>query len=148
MELIDLTVAGVHLLFGGLWTGSILFVTVAVLPTARDGTIDSEPLARVTSRFTTIARSSALVTLATGAYWASAYDVGKLVETTEGKLVVAMVLLWIGLGALSEIGAARLADGTDKRKVRTPATEARPFFLVGSLLAVALLLDAGALAIL
>ncbi|WP_135663208.1 CopD family protein [Halorhabdus rudnickae] len=143
----DAFVAGIHLLFAALWTGSVLFLTLAVLPIARDGTLDSEPLSRLTTRFVWIARAGALVTLLTGAHQAAtSYTADGLLETTQGHLVVGMVVLWFILAALSEIAAARLSDGTAERKVRTPATNARPFLLAASIVAVLLLLDAGALA--
>lgn len=147
MTLADVFVAGFHLLFAALWTGSVLFVTLAVLPVARDGTIDSEPLSRLTDRFVWIARGSALGTLLTGAHQAATlYTVDGLLETTRGHLVLGMVLLWLLLAAFSEIAAARLSGGTADRKVRTPAANARPFLLAASLVAVLLLFDAGALA--
>lgn len=147
MTLVDIVVSGLHLLLAALWAGSVFFLTFAVLPLARDGTIDSEPLARLTGRFKWIARTGALVTLLTGAYQASTgYEIQHFLESTRGHLVVGMVVLWVALAALSEIGAARLAEGTAENKVRTPAAQARPFLLAASLVAVALLVDAGALA--
>ncbi|MFB6202394.1 MAG: CopD family protein [Halorhabdus sp.] len=147
MELIEALVTGVHLLFASLWTGSVLFVTLAILPIARDGTLDSAPLARLTDRFVWITRTSVFVTLLSGAHQAMALTVDGLFETTRGHLVIGMVVLWLALAALSEIAASRLADGTAERKVRTPAANARPFLLVASILAVLLLFDAGALAV-
>jgi len=69
------------------------------------------------------------------------------VGTTGGHLVLGMVLLWFLLAGLSEVGAAKLSDGAADRKVRTPAAEARPFLLAASVVAVLLLLDAGALSV-
>lgn len=149
MSLADAVVAGLHLVFGAVWAGSVLFITFAVVPIARDGLLDSEPLARLTDRFKLIARSGATVTLLTGAHQAvTMYSVDGLLETTRGHLIVAMVVLWVALAALSEIGAGKLTDGTEKRKVRTPASEARPFLLAASAVAVLLLLDAGWLSML
>jgi len=146
MTLADVLVAGLHLLFAALWTGSVLFLTLAVLPIARDGTLDSEPLDRLTARFAWIARAGALMTLLTGAHRAvTLYSVDGLLETTQGHLVLGMVVLWLALAALSEIAAARLSAGTAEDKVRTPAANARPFLLAASIVAVLLLFDAGAL---
>ena len=145
MTLADAVVAGLHLLFAAVWTGSVLFVTLGVLPIARDGTLDSEPLARLTERFVWIARAGALVTLLTGAHQAATLSADTLFESPRGHLVIGMVVLWLALAALSEIAAARLSAGTAERKVRTPAATARPFLLAASIVAVLLLLDAGAL---
>ncbi|WP_181684748.1 CopD family protein [Halorhabdus salina] len=146
MALTDALIAGLHMTFAALWTGSVLFVTVAVVPTALDGRIDSEPLAAIAGRFKLITRASVLVTLLTGAHQAATgYTVDGLLSTPQGHLVVSMVVLWLVLAGLSEVGAARLTDGTQRQKVRTPAANARPFFLAGSLVALLLLLNAGAL---
>ncbi|WEL16869.1 putative membrane protein [Halorhabdus sp. SVX81] len=145
MTLADVAVSSVHLLFAAVWTGSVVFMTIAVLPAAREGALDSEPLSRFTTQFKRIARASAVVTLLTGGHQAANGYMDSLFSTTRGHLVVGMVVLWLTLAALSEIGAARLADGTDERKVRTPAADARPFFLAASVVAVALFVDAGAL---
>lgn len=147
MSLLDAGMAGLHLLFAALWTGSVLFVTLAVLPVARDGTLDSEPLARLTGSVAWIARSGAVVTLLTGAHRAATgYTIDSLLGTARGHLVGGMILLWIVLAACSEVAVARLANGAARNKVRTPAAEARPFLLAGSAVAVLLVLDAGALA--
>ncbi|QGN07152.1 transporter [Halorhabdus sp. CBA1104] len=146
MALTDALVAGLHVTFAGLWTGSVLFVTFAVVPTALDGRIDSQPLSAITDRFKLITRASVLVTLLTGAHQATTgYTVDSLLSSPRGHLVVTMVVLWLVLAGLSEVGAAKLTNGTQQRKVRTPATQARPFFLAASLVAILLLLDAGAL---
>ncbi|MFB6128788.1 MAG: CopD family protein [Halorhabdus sp.] len=146
MSLADVVVAGLHLLFAAVWGGSVVFMTLAVLPAAREGLLDSEPLAEFTKQFKRIARAGAVVTLLTGGHQAANGYMDTLFSTTRGHLVLGMVVLWLALAALSEIGAARLADGTDERKVRTPAADARPFFLAASVVAVALFVDAGALA--
>lgn len=146
MTFADVVVAGLHLLFAAVWAGSVVFMTVAVLPAARDGVLDSEPLARLTTQFKRIARAGAVVTVLTGGHQAATGYMETLFSSTRGHLVLGMVVLWLALAALSEIGAARLTDGTDQRKVRTPAADARPFFLAASVVAVALFADAGALA--
>jgi uncharacterized membrane protein len=147
MALADALMAGLHVTFAALWTGSVLFVTFAVVPTALDGRIDSQPLSAITSRFRLITRASVLVTLLTGAHQAATgYTVDGLLSSPRGHLVVTMVVLWLVLAGLSEVGAAKLTDGAKRQKVRTPAAEARPFFLAASLVAVVLLLNGGALA--
>ena len=144
MGLLEAAVYGVHLLFAGLWSGSVLFVTLAVLPTAYSGDANAGPLATVTSRLKLVSRTSALLLLLTGGHLAVTFYPGtSLLDTTRGNLVLAMVALWFLLAALVEVGAGKLADGFAEKKVRTPARDARPFFLGASLVAVLLLFDAG-----
>ena len=146
MGFVEAAVYGVHLLFAGLWSGSVLFVTLGVLPTAVDGDVNAAPMVTVTSRLTQVSRASALLLLLTGGHLATTFYTGtSLLNTTRGNLVLVMVALWFVLAALVEIGASKLSDGFAEKKVRTPARNARPFFLAASLVAVLLLLDAGAL---
>jgi uncharacterized membrane protein len=149
MALIDTALYAVHLLVGGVWTGSVVFVTVAILPTARDGVANAEPLVPVVSKLRSLSRVSAVVVLATGGHMAAegaGYTVESLTGTTRGHLVVGMVVLWFVLIALVEVGGGKLADGLDEMKVREPAREARPFFLAGTVVSLLLLVDAGLLA--
>jgi len=144
MDPLEVTTYAVHSVFAGLWTGSVLFVAVAVLPLARDGELNAVPLATVTGKLTTISRASAVVLLLTGVYMGIVRDTAEgLLTSTGGYLVVSMVLLWLGLMVAVEIGASRLTAGTERDKVREPARRARRLFQVASLLALGLLVNAG-----
>lgn len=146
MEPVEVTSYAVHSLFAGLWTGSVLFVAFAVLPLARDGDLNAAPLDTIAGKLTTVSRVCALGLLATGAHMAAVRHTGEsLLETTGGLLVVAMVTLWLALMGAVEVGARRVTDGTERDKVREPAREARPIFLVASALAALLLVVAGLL---
>ena len=147
MALADAVSTTIHVAFAGLWTGSVLFVTLAVLPLARDGSINARPLESLAGTLRTVSRTSALLLFLTGGHMAgTAYTVERLTGTTRGYLVLAMLALWFVLAALVEIGTARLTDGTEADKVRAPAADATPFLQAAALVAVGLLLDAGALA--
>ncbi|ELZ23460.1 hypothetical protein C475_14343 [Halosimplex carlsbadense 2-9-1] len=136
-----------HLVFGGVWTGSVVFVTVGILPTAQDGTANAEPLRAVVEKLRWVSRASALVLLASGGHMAGTlYTVESLTGSSRGHLVLTMVALWLGLAALVEIGSSKLADGFDQKKVRQPARGARPFFLAASVVAAGLLVVGGLLA--
>jgi len=138
--------AVLHLLFGALWTGSVVFLTYAVLPEARDATLGPEPLGAVVGKFLLVSRTSALVLLLTGAYLASAnYTGAELTGTGRGHLVLTMIVLWLALGALVEVGAGRLRDGFDREKVREPEREARRLLQGATVVALLLLVDAGVL---
>ena len=146
MSLLNAGVYVVHLLFAALWTGSVLFAWYVVLPLARDGNLNATPLGTVAGKLTTISRASAAVLFLTGGHMAAAaagYTVESLTGTTQGHLVIAMIVLWFGLAGLVEVGTSKLTDGTGRDKVREPAHEATRFFQIGAVFAVLLLVDAG-----
>ena len=146
MSVVDAGVFGVHLLFAGLWSGSVLFTTYAVLPLAMDGEARPGPLAAMIGKLRTVSRASALLLLLTGGHLAATrYTAESLTGSPRGHLVLAMVALWFVLAGLVEVAGSKLEDGFDAQKVREPAREARPFLLGASLVAVLLLLDAGAI---
>jgi len=146
MEPVEVTAYAVHSLFAGLWTGSVLFVSLGVLPLARDGELNAAPLSSVAGTLRTVSRASAVVLLLTGGHMAAVRHTGEsLFGTQGGYLVVAMVALWFGLMATVEVGTSRLTAGTERDKVREPARRARRLFQAASLLSVLLLIDAGLL---
>ena len=127
MVFVDLLTQVLHMLFAGLWTGSVLFVALAGVP---EGGID---------RLQQITRASAVVLLVTGGHMAgTAYTAGSLTGTTSGWLVLVMLGLWLVLAGLVEVAAKRYeSDG--------PAA-ARPLLQAGGVVAALLLVDAGLLA--
>ncbi|ELZ91619.1 hypothetical protein C440_14934 [Haloferax mucosum ATCC BAA-1512] len=146
MVLIDTIMATVHLLVGGLWTGSVLFFALAVLPTARAGDIRASVFESITSRLTTWSRLASVLMFATGGHLAgSRYTVGSLFGSGRGHLVLSMLALWLALTGLVEVGRARAKDGIAEKKVRTPAENAAPFYLGATGAAVLLLVVAGLL---
>jgi len=146
MDPLDVTVYAVHSVFAGLWTGSVLFVALGVLPLARDGSLKAAPLEAIAGRLTTVSRLSTTLLVLTGVYMGVLrYDGSSLTGSTGGYLVIAMIGLWLGLMATVEIGAGRLTDGTERDKVREPARRARRLFQAASLFAVLLLLTSGLL---
>jgi len=137
----------VHLLFAGVWTGSVVFVTWGVLPTARNGDANAAPLASIVGKLKVVSRASALVLLLSGGHLAGTlYTVDSLTGGSRGHLVLTMVALWFLLAALVEIGASKLSGGFDEMKVREPAREARPVLIAASVVACLLLLNGGVLA--
>ncbi|MFB6122015.1 MAG: CopD family protein [Haloferacaceae archaeon] len=144
MAAIDTAVATIHLLFAGLWAGSVVFVALAVLPTASAGDLNVDPLESIISRLQTFSRVSSLVLFLTGGHLAGTqYTVGGLLGTTYGNLVLGMVVLWLLLTGMVEVGASRLLSGLDERKVRSPAQNATPFFQAAALVAASLLVVGG-----
>jgi len=146
MATVDTAINAIHLLFAGLWAGSVLFVARAVVPAARAGDLDATPLRSMIGRFRTWSRVSSLLLFLTGGHLAgSRYTAETLLGSTRGYLVVAMVVLWFLLTGLVEMGSGKLVDGLDERKVREPARSATPFFTAATVAAVALLVLGGIL---
>ena len=137
----------VHLVFAALWAGSVATVALVVLPLARDGAFHrTEPLLGITTAVRGFSRLSALVLLLTGGHLAAAgYTADGLVETTNGRLVLLMTLLWLVLTGLVEVGSAKTVDGLDAKKLREPAVGALPIFRAAAIVAVLLLVVAGAI---
>lgn len=146
MALADTASAVVHLVFAGLWTGSVAFVTVGVLPLAHRGEMNAAPLAFVAGRLKTVTRVSALLLFATGGHLAGTrYTVGSLTGSPRGHLVLTMLALWFLLAALVEIGAKRLSEGANEEKVREPARRARLPMQAATITAILLLVVGGLL---
>ncbi|HKL29572.1 MAG TPA: CopD family protein [Natrialbaceae archaeon] len=139
---------GVHLLVAAGWTGSVGFVTLAVLPLARNGGLNATPLERVIDRLRFTSRLGAVLMLLSGGYLAGEYyTVERLTETTDGHVVIGMIVLWLVLTALVEIGAGRILEDVKQKKVRAPAKEYRRWFEAATLVAALLFVDAAMLSL-
>ncbi|MFP8951968.1 CopD family protein [Natrialbaceae archaeon A-arb3/5] len=136
-----------HLVFAAIWAGSVFYVAFVVLPLARDGAFNTtKPIEGISGKLTTISRVSSVVLLATGSYLAEArYTADSLFGSTNGQLVLAMVALWLLLAALVEIGAKRLETGLNGKKLREPAANALGLYRAAAVVAIALLVVAGAI---
>jgi uncharacterized membrane protein len=146
MALVDTVLATIHLLIGALWVGSVVFFAGVVLPTARAGGMDAAPLESMVTSLTRWSRAAALVMLVTGGHLAATgYTFGTLASTTSGNLVVAMVVLWLALTGLVEIGGSRLRDGVERKKVREPAATALGFYRGAAVVGLLLFVTAGAI---
>ncbi|WP_262177951.1 transporter [Haloarcula laminariae] len=146
MTLVDAAIYATHLVFAGLWSGTVLFTSYAVVPTAMNGDMQGSALEAITGKLRTVSRLSSVLLLLTGGHLAATRYTGEtLFGTGRGHLVLGMVVLWFALAALVEIGASKLADGLAQQKVRQPAADARPLLLAASVVAVLLLVNAGAL---
>ncbi|RQG91071.1 copper resistance protein CopD [Natrarchaeobius chitinivorans] len=136
-----------HLVFAAIWAGSVFYVAFVVLPLARDGAFNTtKPLEVISGKLTTISRVSAVVLLLTGGHLAGTrYTAESLVNSINGQLVLAMVALWLVLAALVEIGAKRFEAGLNGKKLREPAANVLGLYRTAALVAVALLVVAGAI---
>lgn len=146
--MVDVLVARtIHLLFAALWAGSVCFVAAVVLPLARDGAFNTtRPLEVVSGKLTTISRVSSLVLFLSGGHLAgTGYTAESLFGSTNGRLVLVMVALWLALTALVEIGTKRFENGLTGKKIREPARDALPVFRAAAVAAIGLLVVAGLL---
>lgn len=127
MAIADLLTNALHVLFAGLWTGSVLFVSLAGLPS---GGVD---------RLRYVSRASALVLLLTGGHMAgTSYTAESLTGTTAGWAVLAMLVLWAALAGLVEVGASKYESGGPEA--------AGTLFRAAGVVAALLLIDGGLLA--
>lgn len=136
--------AFLHLVFAAVWTGSVLFVTWGVLPSARTGTIDADALESIVGRLLVVSRGSAIVLFVSGGLLSSSYG-GQLTTTTEGALVLGMIVLWLLLIGFVEMAARTLKDGLASENVATAVAESRGRFRAAGVVALLLLIDAGLL---
>ncbi|WP_226004286.1 copper resistance protein CopD [Natrinema salinisoli] len=143
----ELVARTIHLVVAALWAGSVCFVAAVVLPLVRDGAFNTtHPLEVISEKLTTVSRVSSLLLLLTGGHLAgTGYTTGTLVGSTNGRLVLAMVALWLVLTALVEIGTKRFETGLAGKKIREPARDALPVFRAAAVVAIGLLVVAGLL---
>ncbi|OYR54671.1 transporter [Halorubrum halodurans] len=147
MSIVDAVMWSVHVGFAVLWTGSVLFVALALVPPATRGDVGSDALAAVIGRLRWITRIAALAFLATGGHMAGTlYTVESLTGTGRGHLVLTMLGLWFLITGLVEVASGKLLDGLETGKLREPARDAKPFFYGAAALSVGLVLTAGLLA--
>jgi uncharacterized membrane protein len=143
---LDTAIYTVHTGLSAIWAGTVLFVVLAVLPLAMDGELSPDAFGSVVSKLRWVTRISAVLLFVTGGHLAGTlYTPEKLTGTPSGYLVIAMLVLWLGLTAVVEIGSARASRGIEQEKIREPARVARPLYQLAAVLAVGLLVVAGVL---
>jgi uncharacterized membrane protein len=146
MSAIDTAMTVVHLLVGATWVGAVVFVASVVLPAARDGTLNAQPVESMLGSLTTWSRTAAVLLLVTGSHLLfTTYSVDALLGSARGHLVVTMVVLWLALTGLVEVGRSKLVAGLQERRVRAPARDGLPWFRAAAGVGVALLVVAGLL---
>ncbi len=147
MPILETAVVVAHLLFAGLWTGSVVFVAVAVVPLASGGGMTSAVRDAILGQFVMTSRVSALVLFLTGGHMAaSAFTFGSLTGSTRGRLVLVMLALWFVMAGLVEVGARRLRDDLAEGNDASSARRARRLLQAAAVVAGLVLIDAGLLA--
>lgn len=137
----------VHVLVGAVWVGAVSFTVGGVLPVAREGRMDADPLGAIAGRLRTLTRASAVLLVLTGGHLlaVNGYLGEKLVASGDGHLVLTMMGLWLVATGLTEAGTGRLVDGTGRDKVRDPARRATRLLQAAGVCGGLVLLTAGAL---
>lgn len=143
MAIVEVVVRAIHLVVAATWVGSVSFFAFGVLPLAREGSLNAAPLERFTERLQVGSRLASILLLLSGGYMISlaGYE-ESLLSTPAGYLVLAMVVLWLALTGLVEVGASRVLAGAEDLKVRTPAKRATTVLRVAAVVGVLLLVDA------
>lgn len=142
---LDVTMV-VHFLFAALWTGGTLLVAGTIIPAARNDLLSGEALLLVKRRFAYLTGASVLLLLFTGGHLAGTlYTAESLQSTGRGQLVLTMVGLWLLLAVVLYGGFRQLTGLLEDQSAATAATNARPWFLGGSAISIALLIVAGLL---
>ena len=139
--MIDTVMVAIHLVFGAIWVGAVAFVTLAILPLARDGELDSAPLAATLKTLVRISRLSALLMLVSGSHLMGTggyFELEQLLETNRGIAVVVMLLLWFALIVIIEISTKRINSGLDANLLRDPARDGLKWFYVATVIGVLL----------
>ncbi|MFB6127757.1 MAG: CopD family protein [Halolamina sp.] len=140
-------VTAVHLLFGALWAGGVVFVVWRVLPLVSAGELSVDPARRIASGTQWLTRASAVVMLLTGGHMAATlYDTASLTGTGRGHVVVTMTVLWLAMTGLVEAGFSRYTDALDSNKIRTAGRESRTLLRAAGAVGVVLLVLGGWLA--
>src|SRR6056297_111368 len=136
---LDTVMTTLHVITGALWVGSVVFVAGVVLPAALDGSLDAAPLETFADRLVYGSRAASVVMFLTGGHMAgTGYTFDLLLNSSRGHLVLAMLLLWLVLSALVEIGRSRLVEGLQEKRVRSPARNAMGVFRAAAVVGVLL----------
>lgn len=139
--MIDTVMVAIHLVVGAIWIGSVAFMTLAILPLARDGDLARDPFESAVSTLVRISRIGALLMLISGGHLMGTgqyFDTDVLFDTSRGLAMLSMVLLWLVLIVLIEISTRRIRSGLEANLLREPARDGLAWFyaatIVGALL--------------
>lgn len=147
MPILETAVVATHLLFAGLWTGSVVFVAVAIVPLASGDDMAAKSLDAILGRFVMSSRASALVLFLTGGHMAaSGFTFGSLTGAPRGRLVLVMLALWFVLAGLVEVGTGRIRDDLGEGRDSSGTRRSGRVLQAAAVVAGLVLIDAGLLA--
>lgn len=144
MVSIDTVMIAIHLVIGAIWIGSVAFVTLSVLPLARDGSLERTALDSILAKVQSISRIGALLMLVTGSHLMGTtgyFDMDTLLGTNRGLAVLAMVLLWLALIVIIEVATRRIRSGIDANLIREPARDGLTWFYIATAIGILLFVD-------
>ncbi len=129
-----------HLLAASIWIGGVFFVAFAVVPAARDGRLEHKMARTFANRFDKVSIASAVVLFVTGGHMAGTrYTAESLTSTFEGYMVLSMLVLWLVLLGLVQIGKAKLTSSGGPEGFREAAKLATPWYRGAAVVSVLLL---------
>lgn len=137
MAILETIIRTTHVFAGGLLAGSVVFFTWATLQNASTSGLDPAGIAGLADQLTNVSRFCAVLLLISGGYMAMTANFGA--NPTYDGLLGLMILLWLVVTALVEVGNSKLQDGAGVDAVRT-------HYLVAALSGALLLVDAGLVA--
>lgn len=147
MSIIDTAFNTLHLLYGGLWTGAVVFFAWQIRPLIAEGTLGVEPAERIVSGLRWLTRGGALVFVVTGGHMAAqSYTSTTLFGSPRGHTVLGMLACWLIVTGLVEMGAGKMLGELDAGRLRTAGKDTRLPFLAAGVLSLVLLLLGGYLA--
>lgn len=144
MALIDTAFRSLHLIYGGLWTGAVLFFVWRIHPLVSQGVLGVEPADRIVSGLRWLTRGGVLVFVVTGGHMAAnIYPGTNLFTTGPGHVVLLMLVCWLVLTALVEMGGAKMQSELDAGRLQTAGKDTRLPFIASGVLAFVLLVLGG-----
>ncbi len=116
-----------HGIGAGVWVGAVALVAWRVVPLATNGEVEPATLTATADGLSWLTRTNALLMPATGLWmaWVSYDRLAGLLVPPRGHTVLLMILLWLAMSALVEIGAARIRRAAGDGKVRTAGRASR-----------------------
>lgn len=138
MAALDTVMRVVHLLAGGLLAGSVVYVAWVLRDADGESALGREAVETLAGTLTSLSRVCAVLLLVSGGYMAAV--LGSALRGTPGMLVGIMILLWLIVTMLVEVGNSKLAGGAS-------VSEIQQYYGVAAVAAILLLIDAGYLGV-
>lgn len=127
MSILTTLAYAAHGIGAGVWVGAVALVAWRVVPLAADGELEPPTLTAAADGLSWLTRTNALLMPATGLWmaWVSYDRLAGLLVPPRGHTVLLMILLWLVMSAMVEVGAARIRRAADEGKVRTAGRASR-----------------------
>ncbi|ADD04817.1 uncharacterized protein Nmag_1235 [Natrialba magadii ATCC 43099] len=136
----------IHTVFAAVWTGGTLVIAGAVIPAARNESLNENAISLIVRRFWYVTVASVLLLLFTGGHLAGTLYTAETLQTTDrGHLVLSMVGLWFLLPIVLYFGSRPLMHISAEKSTVSAATAAQPWFIGASAISIALLIVAALL---